>query len=57
MATSPGQEASLAPPMFEPEVFRKQMYCIEESISHCWDFSAPGVERNFRLPTMYACTE
>jgi len=27
----PGKETSLAPPMFEPEVFRKQMYCIEES--------------------------
>jgi len=27
----PGQEASLAPPMFEPEVFRKQMNCMEES--------------------------
>jgi len=26
----PGQEASLAP-MFEPEIFRKQMYCIDES--------------------------
>ena len=29
----PGQGTSLAPPMFEPEVFRKQMYCIEESTS------------------------
>ena len=28
----PGQEASLAPaPMFETELFRKQMFCIEES--------------------------
>jgi len=27
----PGQEASLAPPYPKPEVFRKQMYCIEES--------------------------
>jgi len=25
------QEASLPSPMFEPEEFRKQMYCIEES--------------------------
>jgi len=28
---SPGQEASLVPPMFEPDVFRKQIYRIEES--------------------------
>jgi len=28
----PGQWASLAPPTFEPEVFRKQTYCIEESV-------------------------
>ena len=28
---SPGQEASLAAPMFEPEIIRKQIYCIEES--------------------------
>ena len=27
----PGQEAKLTSPMFGPEVFRKQMYCIEES--------------------------
>jgi len=27
----PGQQASLASPMFEPEEFRKQIYCIEES--------------------------
>jgi len=27
----PGQEASLAPPMFETEVCRKLMYCIEGS--------------------------
>jgi len=27
----PGQESSLAAPMFEAEVFRKQMYYIEES--------------------------
>jgi len=27
----PRQEVTLAPPMFEPGVFRKQMHCIEES--------------------------
>jgi len=27
----PGQEAGLAPPVVEPEVFRKQIYCDEES--------------------------
>ena len=27
----PGQEASLAPPTFEPEVFRKQMHCVDKS--------------------------
>jgi len=27
----PGQKASLAPQMCEPEVFRKQMYCIEKT--------------------------
>ena len=27
--------------MFEPDVFRKHMYCTEESMWHCWDFSAP----------------
>jgi len=27
----PGQEASLVPPMFEPDVFRKEIYSIEES--------------------------
>jgi len=28
----PGQELSLAPPVFEPEVFWNQIYRIEESI-------------------------
>ena len=29
-------------PMFEPEVFRKQMYCFEKKCSwHCWNFLAP----------------
>jgi len=32
MAPSPGKEASVAPPIFEPEVFQKQMYCIEECV-------------------------
>ena len=29
---------------FEPELFRKQMYCIKESacLWHCWDFSVPS---------------
>ena len=30
----PGQETSLAPPMFETKFFGEQMYCIEEST---WD--------------------
>ena len=30
---SSAQEAGLAPPLFEFEVFWKQMYCIEESTS------------------------
>jgi len=25
----PGQEISLAPPTFEPEIFQKKIYCIE----------------------------
>jgi len=37
----PGHEASLAPPMFETELFRKKIYCIEESLWYCWDFLAP----------------
>ena len=38
----PRQETGLAPPMFEPEVFRKRMYCIERKyLRHCWDFSTP----------------
>jgi len=28
----PEQEASLSPPILEPEVFRQQMYCIEECV-------------------------
>ena len=30
-------------PLFETEVFRKQLCCVEEStwLLHCWDFSAP----------------
>jgi len=28
----PGARSKFVAPMFEPEVFRKQMYCIEESI-------------------------
>jgi len=27
----PGAKNKFGAPMFEPEVFRKQMYCIEES--------------------------
>ena len=37
----PGQEASLAPPCSNLELFRKQMYCIEGSTCDIiWDFSA-----------------
>jgi len=28
---APGARSKFGAPMFEPEVFRKQMYCIEES--------------------------
>jgi len=28
---APGARSKFGVPMFEPEVFRKQMYCIEES--------------------------
>jgi len=28
-------------PMFEPEVFRKQMHCFEKCLWHCCDFLAP----------------
>jgi len=29
---APGARSKFGVPMFEPEFFRKQMYCIEESI-------------------------
>ena len=40
----PGQEASFAPLMFEPEIFRRQMYCIEDST---WD-----IVGTFQRPAM-----
>ena len=37
-----GKEASLPPPMFEFQVFRKQMYCIEENTCDIvWTFWCP----------------
>jgi len=44
----PGERSKFGAPMFEPEIFRKQIYCFEKSASHCCDFlarrsdSAPG---------------
>jgi len=43
----PGQEASLAPPLFEPEVFRKKMYFIKKVLA-----SLLGV---FGAPTLIWC--
>ena len=40
---APGTRSKFDAPMFEPEVFRKQIHCIEESnceLWHCLDFSA-----------------
>jgi len=36
---APGARSKFGAPMFEPELFRKQIYCIE--LWHFWDFSAP----------------
>jgi len=39
---APGERNKFGAPMFEPEVFRKQMYCFEEKCFwHCCDFFAP----------------
>jgi len=39
---TPGTRSKSDDPMFEPEVFRKQMFCIEENTCDIvWDFSAP----------------
>jgi len=39
----PRARSKFGSPMFEPEVFRKLMCCIEESrLWHCWDFRSPG---------------
>ena len=40
-----GAKSKFGDPIFEPEVFRKQMYCIKNIkkvgyVQHCWDF--PG---------------
>jgi len=38
---APGARSKFGAPMFKPEPFWKQMYCIEESTCDiCWDFSA-----------------
>jgi len=43
---APGARSKFGAPMFEPDIFRKQMYCIEESICDIvgtlWRDSAPG---------------
>jgi len=39
---APGARSKFGAPMFEPEVFRKQMYCIEKSTC--------DIVRTFRLP-------
>jgi len=36
---APGARNKFSAPMFEPEVFRKQMYCFEKSV--VCDFLAP----------------
>jgi len=39
---APGTRSKFGAPMFEPEIFRKHIHCIEEStceLSQCWDFS------------------
>jgi len=38
---APGARSDFGTPIFETEVFGKQMYCVEESTCDCWDFSAP----------------
>jgi len=38
---APGQEAIFLPPVFETEVFRKQMYCIEVLMTLLGLFGAP----------------
>jgi len=42
---APGARNKFGLHVFEPDVSRKQMYCIEESslIVVCWNFSALGV--------------
>jgi len=50
---APGARSKFGVPMFEPEIFRKQMYCIKESICdivgtfqrHPQRFCAPVVTR------------
>jgi len=48
----PEQEASLVPPIFEPEVFRKQMYCIEECV--CDIVGIFWLPRNHSAPLQYS---
>ena len=43
---APGARSKFGAPIFEPEVFQKQIYCFEESrLWHCWDFSARPADR------------
>jgi len=42
---TPGARSKFGSPMFEPEVFRKQMYCIEEFVTLLGLFGAPAVIR------------
>jgi len=43
---APGTRSKFGAPMFGFEVFRKQMYCIEENTCDIvWAFGAPAVIR------------
>jgi len=60
----PGTRSGFSAPMFEPEIFRKQMYCIEESICDVvgtlWRliglYGAPFGARGIVPPCPLSCT-